>query len=143
MFPKSLAEVSDEDSRQRFAENLAICGSDEIFFLITYARRDQDVWGVKEFQDLSDKLRACGFEYDPKDSIDTYQPQNPLNQGLNIQEYCSGFRYPQEIQDFVTALRKKCFESDAGCSTCRVTFSPMLKDNYIAYKVIRFQRKTK
>lgn len=143
VFPKSLTELSYEH-RCDFANLLAKSNKKQnVYFINTYVTdypaESSHVDGLSQFGTISKILQQSSFK--PSTDPSRYFYKTKHNDWLGYSY--NFFTIPDEVVPNVSSLKSQCTNngSQSDCSSCSIDFYPILKANYLAFNMLKFERK--
>ncbi|EHV5557759.1 hypothetical protein VXI18_004099 [Vibrio parahaemolyticus] len=143
VFPKSLTELSNEH-RCDFANLLAKSNEQQnVYFINTYVTdypaENTRVNGVKQFRTISTILQQNSLTPSTDPSRYYYKIRHDEWLGHSY----DFFTIPDEVVPNVSRLKSQCTNngSQSNCSSCSIDFYPILKANYLAFNMLKFERK--
>ncbi|EPF2550270.1 hypothetical protein ACSL9F_003450 [Vibrio cholerae] len=142
VFPKSLTELS-YDHRCDFAELLANSNQEKkIYFINTYVTNypaePTHVDGIDQFVTISRVLESNSIK--PKNDPNQYFYKRRHDEWLGYSY--NFFSVPEQVVPMVSKLKAQCISNgkESNCSTCSIDFYPVLKANYLAFNLVKFER---
>ncbi len=131
VFPKSLIEL--DDARLNYIALMAIMhGSQEISFLNTYVKRDDNAFGIKQFKTIHDNLLQAGYILDDNE-VDRFYSINDNNAKIEYPIYYNSWRKALE-----TYCCHQCGTGEAN--RCRLAQYPMMYKNNMAFNVLKYTK---
>nr|VVV03974.1 hypothetical protein AW0309160_01357 [Aliivibrio wodanis] len=142
VFPKSLTELSYEQ-RCDFAALLANNNKEKhLYFINTYVTNYPveytHVDGIEQFVTISRILEKDSLK--PQTNPYQYFYKTKYNEWLG-RSY-RFFSIPDKVVPIVSKLQSLCVNkgNQSECATCEINFYPVLKANYLAFNLVKFER---
>lgn len=143
VFPKSLTELSYEH-RCDFANLLAKSNKQQnVYFINTYVTdypaEPTHVDGLKQFGTISKILQQNSLTPSTDPSVYFYKIKHNEWIGYSY----DFFTIPDKVVPNVSNLKSRCTNKgrQSDCSSCSIDFYPILKANYLAFNMLKFERK--
>ena len=133
MFPKSLSDI-DETIFAKFVNNLSADSFAKKLIVLSSIMAEGSAYDVERMKAIVAKISSSGYKL-VKGNVEP----TPFPKPKACCKYINA-TFPDEIKDFMGALRSQCESPKDECSECTVSRFPILRTDSARFQQLGFER---